>query len=538
MRRIFILIALSLSLFTCTAQVEMTIIGENRNVVHPGLTLLLDHAIGVVIGGQSNAEGTNADTPSTTPVDLTAPIVDVNMRVSGSTFAVLDYPDNNKGSNYGCNLTLGYYLREKYNRPVYMDVVALGGAPVAAEVGHQDFNVATRELYPDLLASLLAVQAKIILEDRTPFMILVWIQGERDTDNSGYANAYDDNLSDVVNSLIADGVNLKAIIVNTLNKDLDTDPTFLEIVQTKQLEFINRKAYAWRLDMNIYTLGVDDIHFTGASQEQIGIDIVENIIDGQIITEVENVDISFAEVIANMATAPPTAYQDAMEDFYDGLVVDGIWDEILEIQCRGLDTEANSLRGWKNFYHGTNNGATHIAKSGFDYDGSTDFVNTGFIPSNAPRGLFGKFDCGMAVFCKDNQTATGIRTLAGNQDATPDRISLFQNSNITYRLCCSGSTTSTAETSFADNAFYSTFRTASNSQELYKNGVAVNSGNPATTERPDVVLYEGATNVTGTASNFFDGIISLLIIYKGTTMDQSALNTRVQSFITALAAIP
>lgn len=536
MKRIFLLIVFSLSLINCDAQVEVVSI-HNRSKDHPALTLLLDHAIGICVGGQSNAEGINGDTPSTTPVDLTAPLTGVNMRVSGSTFATLDYPDNNKGSNYGCNLTLGYYLREKYNRPVYMDVVALSGAPVAEEASHQDFNVATRELYPDLLASLLAVQAKIILDDRTPFMILVWIQGERDTSNDAYANAYDDNLSDVVNSLIADGVLLKAVIINTLNKDLDADPGRIEIVQTKQLEFINRKPYAWRLDMNPYALGVDDVHYTGASQEQIGIDIVENIIDGQIITEVENVDISFAEVIANMATAPPTAYRDAMEDFYDGLVADGIWDDILEIQCRALDTEANSLRGWKGFYHATNNGATHIAKSGFDYDGTADYTDTGFNPSIAPRGLFGKFDGGIASYCKDNQNAVGIRTLFGNNDATPDRISMFQNSNITYRINCSGSGASTAETSFADNSLYSTYRTASNSQQLWKNGVVVQTSNPASTDRPSINLYEGAINTTGTASNFFDGIISMLIIYKGTTMDQAALNTRVQSFITALAAI-
>lgn len=533
------LIFLLLFSFGCEAQIAPAI-GPNRTVTHPGLVLSLDHNIGIVVAGQSNSYGTNASTPSTTPVDLTAPMTDVFIQVSLGNWQTLDYPTNDEGDAVGCNLTLGYYLRQAFNRPVYMDVIGVSGAPVSAEAGRQDFNVSTRELYVDLLNSLKGVRDKIILEDRTPFLILVWIQGERDTNTAAQADAYDDNLRDVINSLIADGVDLKAVIINRINTGIFAAgplPANIATVRARQTEIVDQKSFAHIFEMNAYTLSADNIHYDGDQQEQIGIDLVD-FINGTIITEIENVNISFAEVIANMNTAPPTAYQDAMEDFYDGLVADGIWDDILEIQCRGLDTEANSLRGWKGFYNGTNNGATHIAKSGFDYDGSADFVNTGFIASTAPRGLFGKLDAGIAVFCKDNQTATGIRTLVGNQDATPDRISLFQNSNITYRLNCSGSTSSVAETSFADNSFYSTFRTASNSQQLYKNGVAVNSGNPVSSDRPDVALYEGATNVTGTASNFFDGIISMTIIYKGTTMNQANLNTQVQAFITALAAIP
>lgn len=534
MRYLFFILLFS---FACEAQIAPAI-GPNRNVAHPGLTLTLDQYIGVVIAGQSNAYGTNTSTPSTTPVDLTAPITDVFIQVSLNNFATLDYPDNDKGDQEGSNLALGYYLRQAFSRPVYMDVVGVSGAPVAAEAGRSDFNVSTRELYMDLLNSFKGVRDKIILEDRTPFLILVWIQGERDASTTAAADAYDDNLRDVLNSLIADGVDIDAVIINRINSAIvGPSQSGIDKVRLRQIEITDQKPYTFGLEMNNYTLGADDIHYDGDQQELIGIDVVD-MIDGEIITEVENVNISFADVIANMNTAPPAAYQTAMETFYNGLVSDGIWDDILEIQCRGLDTEANSLRGWKGFYNATNNGATHVAKSGFDYDGTADFVNTGFIPNTAPRGLFGKFDGGIASYCKDNQAATGIRALFGISDPTPDRISMFQNSNITYRINSSGSGTYSTSTSFQDATTYSTRRTASNLTALYINGTSVQTANPASTDRPDIALYEGAINSSGTATNFFDGIISLLIIYKGTTMDQSALNTRVQTFITDLAAIP
>lgn len=532
-----ILVLLILFAFACEAQIAPAI-GPNRNVAHPGLELTLDQYVGVVIAGQSNAYGTNLSTPSTSPVDLTAPITDVFIQVSLNNFATLDYPSNDKGDQEGSNLALGYYLRQAFNRPVYMDVVGVSGAPVAAEAGRQDFNVSTRELYVDLLNSFKGVRDKIILEDRTPFLVLVWIQGERDTDNSGFTNAYDDNFRDVINSLKADGITLDAIIVNRINTNIVVgSPQNIPIVRKKQTEIVDQHANCWILEMNNYTLSDDDIHYDGDQQELIGIDVVD-MLNGTIITSVENVDISFADVIANMASPPPAAYQTAMETFYNGLVADGNWDDILEIQCRALDTEANSLRGWKGFYNATNNGATHVAKSGFDYDGTADFVNTGFVPTTAPRGLFGKFDGGIASYCLDNQTATGIRALFGISDPTPDRISMFQNSNITYRINSSGSGTYSTSTSFQDNSLYSTRRTASNLTALYINGTSVQTANPASTDRPDIALYEGAINSSGTATNFFDGIISLLIIYKGTTLDQSALNTRVQTFITDLAVIP
>lgn len=534
MRYLILILLFSLS---CEAQIAPAI-GPNRNVEHPGLELTLDHYIGVVIAGQSNAYGTNLSTPSTSPVDLTAPITDVFIQVSLNNFATLDYPSNDKGDQEGSNLAFGYYLRQAFNRPVYMDVVGVSGAPVAAEAGRQDFNVSTRELYVDLLNSFKGVRDKIILEDRTPFLVLVWIQGERDTNTSAMADAYDDNLRDMVNSLIADGIDLKAIIVHRINSSI-VGPGQAEInkVRLRAGEYVDQKPYAWVREMNAYTLGADGIHYDGPAQEQLGIDNV-NLLNGTIITDVENVDISFADVIANMASPPPAAYQTAMENLYNGLVSDGDWDDILEIQYGGLDTEANSLRGWKGFYNATNHGATHIPKLGFDCDGTADYIDTGFNPSLAPRGLFGKFDGGIAIYCNDNQTATGIRALFGISDPTPDRISMFQNSNVTYRINCSGSGASTAETSFADNSLYSTYRTASNLQFLYKNGASVQSNNSVTTDRPDINLYEGAINSSGTATNFFDGVISMLIIYKGTTLNQSNLNTRVQAFITEIAAIP
>lgn len=503
-----------------------------------GHTLGINEMIGIETGGQSNALGTNASTPSTSPIDYTAPITDVFIRTSGSTFATLDYPSNDKGDAVGSNLSMGYALRSAFNRPLYTDVTALSGAPIAAEDGRQDFNVSTGELYPTLSASMLIIQNAIIAQEREPYMILLWIQGERDTATPEMAAAWYDNFDDIVNQLIADGVSLDAVIVCYLNETLDVDPTNRSLVRNNQIQWVaDHPGFGWGFDLNPYPLGADEIHYDGSEQEQIGIDLVDDLINGVIIDDIESLDIPFSEVLANMANTPPTQYQDAMQAFVEGCQSDGIWDDILEFQCRALDTEANGLRGWKGFYNATNVGATHIEKQGFDYDGTADNVHTGIIPSTTPSGIYSKNDGGIAVYVKDNQTATGIRAVFGISDPTPDRITMLQNSNITYRINSSGSGTYTTSTSFQDNTFYDTYRTASNLQALAINGTQVQTSNPASTNRPDIELYEGAINSSGTASNFFDGIISAIVIYKASTMNHTQLYNRVQQLMDDLAAI-
>lgn len=541
--RIFLLLVLFSSSSFAQSTFHGLLSSDNLRVDHITYTLELDDIIGACIAGQSNGYGFNVgDTPSTTPVDLQAPMENVFVNNSGS-WQQLNWPINDYGDDVGSILTTGYYLEQTYDRPVYLDVLAVSGAPVAAEAGRQDFNISTAELFPQLLTTMLDIQNKIIAENRDPFMVLVWIQGERDAGASASATAYRDNVDDVVNELIIGGVQLKAVVMNILNDDLTSSGillTDLRTVQNHQLQFINQNEIAWPLDMNLFTLGADFIHYPGAQQELIGIES-HGIITNFIITDVETDNVTFADVLANMNTAPAAAYETAMENFYDACVAAGIWDKMYEVQCRGLDTEANSLRGWKGRYNATNTGtATHVAKQGFNYDGTADYVNTGFIANTAPRAYYDQNKAGVAVYCLDNQSTVAGKSMIGVNDASGDRISMAQNapSNLLFRIN-QGSTsqTYTGQTSFQDNSFYSIRRTAAGAIEIFINGVSVQTGTVAASGLPDIFLAEGAFNTTGTLSNFFDGIISLHITYRY-DMDQAAMNTAVQNFITELLAIP
>lgn len=229
--------------------------------------------INISLDGQSNAEGFTVDTPSTSPVDLTAPITGVSMRTAAHTFATLDYPTNNAGDNYGAELTLGYDLQAFYGGTIGMSKTAESGAPLAVEAGRNDFSPLNSELFPIVVDGLNDLHELSHQAELYPINIVVWIQGERDTNTDAMANAYGTNLTGFFDAIATNSAPVSYIVMNALNQGITAagvNATRLATVRQAQIDFVSATTYARLLDMNQFTLAADNLHFSGPTYENMG----------------------------------------------------------------------------------------------------------------------------------------------------------------------------------------------------------------------------------------------------------------------------
>jgi hypothetical protein len=512
----------------------------HKNVgVFTAQPLALNEQLIVILMGQSNAVGTNTGSPD---ADLQAPLQGSFIWTSTGFVQTLDWGVNDGGNVVGPELSLCRDLHAEYGRNVYLLKVAVSGAPLFNDITLQDFNVATGELYPTLRDRALNIQSIVTALGKTPRVVMVVIQGERDTLTPTTAAAWYNNFNDIVNQLGSDGVNIDAIVLNTLNPSQDMDPANEATVIFKQNQYIENHSNTFQLDMSPFELDVDLIHYTVNGQEAIG-SAAADVIINNVFTGAESVAGYSAEATAvlNNFPAMPTSYMDVIADYVDAEQTAGNWDNIIEIQSRALNNVSNSLIGWR----GVNNGVvmvggSHVPGDGWEYDGVDDWIDTRFRPGRDASN-YTQNSAAIGWYVKRNDEPTTAGTLGGLLiTSTNHRISIAQSpatTQIIARINQITSTPSTAESFFANNSEYVFRRTASNAVAMMKNGVSLFSNTTASAGIPTGTIAEGCLNTDNVLSDFFDGQIGLFIVINPTGFDWTTHNTNIQALMTALAAI-
>jgi hypothetical protein len=235
--------------------------------------------IGLVLWGQSNAEGQGLETAL--PNRLKNPeSVNAMIRTGTNTFA--QYTAANDlgdlvGSDRSFMVALKEYMR---NGQVYLVKVASKGAPLAVEAGNDDFNVSNSELYPLLRDQALELRTKLDEVGNGVFIFGPMIQGERDARNvTGVeAGQYLDNLTDIIDGVDAAGIGANYYIFNKLNLDLVNSTALpaitlanLNIVRDFQQDFVDSKANSFILDMDNFPMDTADYtHFLSPAYAKMG----------------------------------------------------------------------------------------------------------------------------------------------------------------------------------------------------------------------------------------------------------------------------
>lgn len=514
------------------------------------IQLSLDQMLCVSLDGQSNAAGKTTGLPSA-PVD--GSIHGINMRTTGSTFQTLNYPLNVKAvdpTSFGSELTGGYKLWNAYKRPILMDKLAIEGAAVFDDAPNPNFNISSSStLYPQLRDGILEMKARAALYNKTPVVVLVWIQGERDTTNSTTALAWYTNMTNIYNQLVADGAKPDYIIMNLLNLDQTGAGTLTtrQQVRAGNQQFINDDStHRFALDMMDYTADLqgDMIHYNNTGQMAMGNDwgdIVLNQIftGGQQAVSGYSADATIG--IQQFNNSVPTAWKTAVATAIDSLVSAGLYTSVECFQIMGMDTPYNSLQDMKGKVPARNVGCTHIPARGFRGNFTDRYVNQRYDYQVDALGSSQSInDNGFGLYIKQNHN-TGVAVAIGLTGSGAVRSGLVQASTQLNYYC--NSTTGgayTPEDFFANESFYAVGRSAASgaaSIKLYKNGSILNNGNTGSSALPGGSKFSNGNDAGGVLASPADLEALFYIEFRETTMNHATLNTILHQLATDLAAI-
>lgn len=224
---------------------------------------------------------------------------------------------------------------------------------------------------------------------------------------------------------------------------------------------------------------------------------------------------------------PPLAFKQAMNTFINSQASaeggSGNWELMNEFIMYGMDTEANSLIGWRGVATAINvssaphvpwSGAGHLGFAGFEPDGAASYINTSIPPDN-----LGQDDCigGVWLFTEDASGGIlfGVQSLSANT-----RYQLLESgASVFYRVNSSASASLTA--SFPNNSLLSIARSASNSQEYIVNATQTDIEADGSVDISTLNIADGAFNNDGAATSFFDGKLTMRYFATNTGFDRT-----------------
>lgn len=553
MRRDEFLKLLGLSLIGCKEDMLLPqhgVLGVVESVSHIQQQLGIDTQIGVVLWGQSNALGsTDSVAPTTSPIDYQSPIRGVGMFINSTgNFNTLQYAINSEGNLFNSNLSMGYDLYANIGRPVYTGILARTGSPLWDDLAHSNFSpnaIGALRLIDDLNAVFLAMTTRCALYGKTPFIISVWIGSEADSQTDANAAAIRTNYEATKAYLLANGAQIDAEIVSILNTSYaSSTATQIATARSRMHGYCASTATAYAMDMNQFPLRADNIHFTGAGQEQIGLvvsGIIRNDIFGKGIevypgsysTEAKN-------ALKNYRSDMPTGYKDAIADFIDGLQADGNLNNMVVCQCRAMDTQASAMIDMMGIKYAVGNGGTHDPGGGITYDGVDDYTDTGFQPDDDGGTIFTLNNAGFGVYVVDNLD-TGTGYLSGAESDLGSFMYMTQTgTQLGYTMHSAPGGVYLVEDFYADASLYICRRTAASGvgcTALIKGSTVLDSDNVTSTALGIRKIYEGAKDDVGTANTFLNVKTGLWFAFDPSGFDYAAFKTRVDTLIADLAAL-
>jgi len=231
-----------------------------------------------------------------------------------------------------------------------------------------------------------------------------------------------------------------------------------------------------------------------------------------------------AEVQAALDLLPNPDLEDSdkLAAIIDPSVIDGTWDQIDYLFNFAFEDEDNGLTniapaGGVKLAVAVN-APTHTGGEGFLFNGTTQYLQLGIIPStdltNATLN-----DMHVEFYVFDNLDAGTVKIPFGARDAT-QTLQTFQNTGLVYTVNNNDAGTWTtgegAPAAYADVTRYGVRRTDSTTISFLENGIVVDTEAPKTSlNLPVVEFYVGCRNSIGTADLFINAKLSYWMIGGG-----------------------
>jgi len=293
-------------------------------------------------------------------------------------------------------------------------------------------------------------------------------------------------------------------------------------------------AYASGIDVDNY-LGAGGITLQGVWDGES--DANKNTFVDANTTEIEQYiyDTQVDAVLSRMSglVAAETA---AIRKFVISQIKSTNWDKIDDFAHYGLQTEANSLKGWKMKTQTAVNAPTHTPGTGYAFNGSTQYLKSAFIPSS--DGVeFTRDDCLVGAFVVDNQdTGTNVNILGSNNTTQIWMVQQY-GVQLVFRLNGGAWNVSAVTTGFPDNTWCILSRTASDRIEYRQNTTLIASAATATNNDVTGELYIAASNEAGSPARYINASLSSFIVASAIDFNHANFYSNLTTLNTELAAV-
>lgn len=183
------------------------------------------------------------------------------------------------------------------------------------------------------------------------------------------------------------------------------------------------------------------------------------------------------------------------------------------------------------------NSPTFTASRGYTFDGSTNYINTGFTPSTNAVAMSGA-DLRIAVYERTNLASSTIR--AGVSDNSNRGLYVDSRSAgglLSVQINCSALTLATGITD--SRGFVVASRSAGPVFTGYNRGLSIGTGTPGSnaTVLPTREIYIGALDNIGSPANYSACSLGMVVVGASLSADQEAAQyNAVQAFASAIGA--
>jgi hypothetical protein len=181
-------------------------------------------------------------------------------------------------------------------------------------------------------------------------------------------------------------------------------------------------------------------------------------------------------------------------------------------------------------------GPTFTADAGYAFNGTTQFINFGFVPSTHAAAMTGT-NMRAAVYARANVGSSGYAL--GTSDSGTRNLGIVpRNAGGAFQFTANAGLTTYA-TGITDSRGLSVAsRTAAGVFEAYKNGVSIGTASPSSASvLPTRAIYIGARNNAGTADLFRASTIGWVTVGASMSAAQElAYYNALQTFMTAVGA--
>lgn len=228
----------------------------------------------------------------------------------------------------------------------------------------------------------------------------------------------------------------------------------------------------------------------------------------------------------------------ALGKFFDSQIDSGnfaLWDDWAHL---GLQTEANSLiKALTGNSMTAVNSPTHTPGTGFNLNGSTQYINTGHNPSTF-GGNYSLNDALIGAFIISEDTIGATRVAVGAVSDGTNQANISMNAANESRVILNSSGTGgTEDANTINNSLFVGVRTSSTVLRVYFDGVGQTEGSQASVIIPNTNLYIGARNNDPAPTQLWDGAFSSFIIGAAVGFDHQDYNDNLVILNTELAAI-